>query len=250
MRDYFKIEGKTAIVTGAGNGIGRATAKMMASFGVNVTACDIEVDSIESLGREIRDSSGSVLALMCDVTNLDNIRHCVQQTLDAFGTIDILVNNAAGCGGGKRIDDMTMGEWDRLIRLNLTSVYMFTMAVLPTMRAKGAGKIVNISSGSAIIGDFSDPHYAASKGGVISLTREMAVELAKEGININTVAPGVTDTRMAHSPDRAWEDEIADNKWIRVGLPEDQAAAILFMASAASDYLTGQMLCPNGGAWM
>ena len=116
------------------------------------------------------------------------------------------------------------------------------------MRAKKQGKIVNISSGAGITGDFSDPHYAAAKGGVIAFTKELAHELAKESINVNSVAPGLVDTRMARIRD--WEDEIADTLWPRAGQPEDIANAVAFLASSASDYFTGQVISPNGGAWM
>ena len=146
------------------------------------------------------------------------------------------------------MDTIDEREWMRLIELNLNSVFRFTMTVLPIMRAKKCGKIVNISSGAGITGDFSDPHYAAAKGGVIAFTKELAHELAKESINVNSVAPGLIDTRMARIRD--WEDEIADTLWPRVGQPEDIANAVAFLASAASDYFTGQVISPNGGAWM
>ena len=116
------------------------------------------------------------------------------------------------------------------------------------MRAKGAGKIINISSGAAVIGDVSDPHYAAAKGGVLSLTKELARELAKEHIHVNCVCPGLCDTRMAHI--RPWEDEVVDMLWDRIGQPRDMACAVAYLASDASDYLTGQTISPNGGAWM
>ena len=167
--------------------------------------------------------------------------------MDNYGGVDILVNNAAGCGGGKKIDDMDDAEWDRLINLNLTCVYKFIMHVLPLMRAKKAGKIVNISSGAAITGDWSDPHYAAAKGGVISLGRELAVELSKDHIHINTIAPGLIRTRMV----LPWESVEANNILVgRLGEPSDIGATVAFLASSASDFFTGQVLCPNGGSWM
>jgi NAD(P)-dependent dehydrogenase (short-subunit alcohol dehydrogenase family) len=248
MYDYFRLAGKTALVTGAGNGIGRATARTLAGLGASVVACDIERESVEAVAAAITAEGGSAIGLYCDVRLYEDIGRVVAAAVDAYGTIDILVNNAAGCGGGVTVDDITESEWARLIDLNLNSVYRFTMSVLPIMRAKKYGKIINISSGAAIAGDFSDPHYAAAKGGVIALTKELAHELAKEYINVNTVAPGLVDTRMARI--RPWDDEIADNLWPRVGQPEDIAYTVAFLASQASDYYTGQVLCPNGGAWM
>lgn len=248
MYDYFKLVGKTAIITGAGNGIGRGIAKVLAGLGANVVACDIEKESVETVAEEIRGLGLQAVGVYCDVRKYEDIANVIQVAVDTYGTVDILVNDAAGCGGGVTVDDITEEEWYRLIDLNLNSVYRFTMSVLPIMRAKKSGKIVNISSGAGITGDFSDPHYAAAKGGVIAFTKELAHELAKDHINVNSVAPGLIDTRMARI--RPWEDEIADTLWYRVGQPEDIAYAVAYMASAASDYCTGQVLSPNGGAWM
>ena len=248
MYDYFKLVGKTAIVTGAGNGIGKGIAKVLASLGVNVVACDIEKESVEQTAEEIRTAGGSAEGLYCDVRNYDDIRAVIQRALDVYGTVDILVNDAAGCGGGVTLDTIDEKEWMRLIDLNLNSVFRVTTSVLPIMRAKKSGKIVSISSGSGLVGDISDPHYAASKGGIVALTKELAQELTKDNINVNCVAPGLVDTRMARI--RPWEEETRNLKWSRAGIPEDIAYAVAFLVSAASDYVTGQVLCPNGGAWM
>ena len=248
MEHYFQLAGKTAIVTGAGNGIGRGIAQKLAGLGANVVACDIEADSVRNTADEITLAGGVCLGLYCDVRKYEDIQKVVDTAVQKFGTVDILVNDAAGCGGGVTVDTINEQEWMRLIELNLNSVFRFTMTVLPIMRAKKQGKIVNISSGAGITGDFSDPHYAAAKGGVIAFTKELAHELAKESINVNSVAPGLVDTRMARIRD--WEDEIADTLWPRAGQPEDIANAVAFLASSASDYFTGQVISPNGGAWM
>ena len=248
MLDYFRLVGKTAIVTGAGNGMGRAISELLAGLGVNVVGCDIEEDSVQETGRLVAEAGGTMIPMCCDVRKYEDIQKVVDTAVQKFGTVDILVNDAAGCGGGVTVDTINEQEWMRLIELNLNSVFRFTMTVLPIMRAKKQGKIVNISSGAGITGDFSDPHYAAAKGGVIAFTKELAHELAKESINVNSVAPGLVDTRMARIRD--WEDEIADTLWPRAGQPEDIANAVAFLASSASDYFTGQVISPNGGAWM
>ena len=248
--DYFRLEGQTAVVTGSGNGIGRATAIMLADLGANVTVCDIEEDSAFAVAEEITGRGGRCIAGRCDVTDLGEIRDTIDRTVREFGTIDILVNNAAGFGGGKTFDKMDYEEWDRLIRINLTGAYMFTNEVLPIMVEKQHGKICMVSSGAALGYDFSDPHYAASKAGLIGLAKELSQELAKHRINVNVLGTGLTDTRMAHLPGRSWEDETKGLPWYRVGTPEDQAAAIVFLVSEAAEYITGQVLCPNGGAWM
>ncbi|WP_213951468.1 MULTISPECIES: SDR family NAD(P)-dependent oxidoreductase [Tepidanaerobacter] len=246
--DYFGIEGKTAIVTGSGNGIGRATAIMLAKLGSNVTVCDIENESANNVTKEIINNGGRAIGIRCDVCQLEDIRNTIDKTIEEFGNVDILINNAAGFGGGKTIDDMTYEEWNRLIQLNLTSAYMFTMEVLPYMKAKMHGKIVMVSSGAGIVGDFSDPHYAASKAGMIGLGKELAHELAAYRINVNILGTGLTDTRMSRS--NLWNKKTQQVPWYRIGLPEDQAAAIAYMVSESADYLTGQVICPNGGAWM
>ena len=127
---------------------------------------------------------------------------------------------------------------------------MFTTEVLPYMIRKQHGKICMVSSGAAFGYDFSDPHYAAAKAGLLGLAKELSQELAPHRINVNALGTGLTDTRMAHLPGRSWEDETKGLPWYRVGTPEDQAAAIVFLVSEAAEYITGQVLCPNGGAWM
>ena len=184
------------------------------------------------------------------MTKLEEIKETIKKTVETFGNVDILVNNAAGFGGGKTFDVMTYEEWDRLIRINLTGAYMFTNEVLPYMVKKQHGKICMVSSGAALGYDFSDPHYAASKAGMIGLAKELSQELAKHRINVNVLGTGLTDTRMAHLPGRSWEDETKGLPWYRVGTPKDQASAIVFLVSEAAEYITGQVLCPNGGAWM
>lgn len=250
MFDYFRLEGQSAIVTGSGNGIGRATAIMLADLGARVMVCDIEDDSAAGVAKEITGRGGRAIWNHCDVAKLEDIRDTINKTVKAFDGVDILVNNAAGFGGGITFDRMTYEEWDRLIRINLTGAYMFTNEILPYMVKKQRGKICMVSSGAALGYDFSDPHYAASKAGMIGLAKELSQELAKHRININVLGTGLTDTRMAHLPDRSWEDETKGLIWPRVGTPEDQAAAIVFLVSEAAEYITGQVLCPNGGAWM
>lgn len=248
--DYFGLEGQTAIVTGSGNGIGKATAIMLAKLGANVMVCDLEEDSAKKTVDEIKELGGNAIYSKCDIAVLDSIKATIKKTVEQYGNIDILVNNAGGFGGGKTFDKMTYDEWDRLVNINLTGTYMFTNEVLPYMIEKEHGKICMVSSGAALGYDFSDPHYAATKAGIIGLAKELSQELAKYKININALGTGLTDTRMAHLPGRSWEDETKGLLWHRVGTPEDQAAAIVFLVSEAAEYITGQVLCPNGGAWM
>ncbi|WP_130864369.1 SDR family NAD(P)-dependent oxidoreductase [Bacilliculturomica massiliensis] len=243
---FYALEGKSAIVTGAGNGIGKATARLLAAFGANVMLCDIEEESAEAAAGQICAEGGRAVSMYCDITDRDLIEKTVNKTVEEFGTVDILVNNGATLGGGKPIAKVDPPEFARLIDTNLTGVFYFIYAVLPIMRAKKYGKIINISSGAGVVGGETDFHYAAAKGGVIAMSKGLARELGHESINVNVVAPGLTNTRMAHE----WEFEPALKRFYRVGEPVDMAAAVVFLASDAAGYFSGQVISPNGGEYM
>ena len=246
MLDYFKLKGKTAIVTGAGNGMGRGIAKMFAGLGVNVVGCDIERDSVEKVAKEVTEEGGTMLGLYCDIRKYEDIQAVIGTTMKMFGTVDILVNNAACPGGEVPIEEMTEERWMNLIDVDLNAVFRFTTSVLPIMQKRKSGKIVNISSGAGITGGLgSNVHYPTAKGGVIAFTKALARQVVKDKINVNCIAPGLTDTRMANV-----EEEIIYSLWYRAGTPWDIACSTVFLASAASDYYTGQVICPNGGEWM
>lgn len=244
--NFFGLEGKVAIITGSGNGIGKATAKLMAAFGANVMVCDIEEDSAKQTADEIVTEGNTAISMYCDIRNLSFIKATVDKTVAEFGTVDILVNNGATLGGGKAINQVDPVEFARLIDTNLTGVFNFIYTVLPIMRAKKYGKIISVSSGAGVVGGDTDFHYSASKGGVIAMSKSLARELGHESINVNVVAPGLTNTRMAHE----WEFGPALARFHRIGEPEDIAAAITFLASDAAGYFSGQVLSPNGGEYM
>lgn len=244
--DFFSLKDKVAVITGAGNGIGKATAKMMAELGAAVIACDIEKEPLKQTMLEIIEAGGSVEALTCDITQPVQVKSVIEQVQDMHGTIHILVNNGATMGGGKTVEKVDESEFDRLIDVNLRGVYRFIYEVLPIMRKQQYGKIVNVSSVAAIAGDMTDIHYSAAKGGVISMSKTLAKELAQEKINVNVVAPGLIKTRMMHE----WEIEPALKRFHRIGEPEDVAATICFLASDAASYFSGQVLSPNGGEYM
>lgn len=244
--ELFGLDGKVAIITGSGNGIGKATAKMMAALGAKVLACDIEEESAIKTADEIVKEGGIATGMYCDITNMDLIEKVINVTIEKYGTVDILVNCGATLGGGKHISQVEPTEFQRLIDTNLTGVYNFCYSIIPIMREKQYGKIINVSSGAGVVGCDTDFHYCAAKGGVIAMSKGLARELGHEKINVNVVAPGLTNTRMAHE----WEFEPALKRFYKVGEPEDMASAITFLASDAASYFSGQVISPNGGEYM
>ena len=249
MNKYFGFEGRTAIVTGSGSGIGEGIATLFGDLGANVVLCGRRLDKVQVVAKQITDKGGKAIAVKCDIGVLDDVKNLVAKAIEAFGDIDILVNNAAAFGGGTTFDKMTYEEWDRVVHVNLTGTYYVTNECLPYMTRKKKGKILMISSGSALGDDFSDPHYAASKGGMIGLAYDLASELMDYRINVNALAVGPTDTEALHFEGRSMEDELRNLKWYRIGLPYDQAAAAAFLCSEAADYITGHVVCPCGGSW-
>jgi NAD(P)-dependent dehydrogenase (short-subunit alcohol dehydrogenase family) len=243
--NFFSLAGKVAIVTGSGNGIGKATAKMMAGLGAKVMVCDIEEDSIKRTVEEIKEIGGTAIGMYCDITDVQMIKNTVDKTVDEFGTVDILVNNAGTPGRSGEIGVVDQKELERVMNTNVTGVFNFINIVVPIMRAKRYGKIVTVSSGAGVIGTGTF-HYAASKAAVIAMSKGLARQLGHEGININIVAPGVTRTRMADD----WEFKEVLERFYCVGEPEDIAAAITFLSSDCSRYFSGQVISPNGGEYM
>ena len=245
----FDLTGKVAIVTGGSRGLGVELATSMAEYGADIALMAGNVEKMKKVAADITEKTGrKVIWVKVNIGDEESVKAAVQTVMDEYGKIDILVNNAAGFGGGKTLDQVDLKEWDRLIHLNLTSAYMFSVAVLPYMKEKKHGKICNVSSGSGIIGDNTDVHYASAKAGLIGMTKEMATELMPFQINVNALGTGLTDTRMSRRS--YWEQKKNSISWHRVGEPKDQAAAITYLVSEAAEYLTGQVICPNGGAWM
>lgn len=247
MATYFGFRGKTAVISGAGSGIGEGIAILFGQLGANVVLCGRREDKIQSVTQRIVEEGGSAIAVRCDIGVLDDVRNLVMKTIEAFGDIDFLVNNAAAFGGTRTFDKMTYEEWDRVVHVNLTGTYYMTNECLPYMTRKKKGKIVMISSTSALGKDFADPHYAASKYGMLSLAYELASELMPYRINVNSLVVGSTQTEMLTYGGRTLEDELKGHRWHRIGTPYDQAAAAAFLCSEAADYITGHVICTSGG---
>jgi 3-oxoacyl-[acyl-carrier protein] reductase len=246
------LEGKCAIVTGAGQGIGRAVAKGLAAQGCKVAIAELNADNGARVAEDIERAGGRALAVTTDVSDETAVGGMVGKTLREFGTIDILVNDAAVFPASS-VSGMKTEEWEKVLRTNLTGTFFCCRAVMATMKEKSAGRIINFTSGRALQGSKHGAHYAASKGGIIGFTKSLALELAPHGITVNSICPGAIDTPQpkAHVKDEA--EFYAKAKKIplgRVGQPEDLIGAVLFLASDWSSYVTGQMIVVNGGSIM
>ncbi len=248
----MRLKGKVALITGAGRGIGRATAKLFAQEGAKVVINYNKSDKEAStLAEEIRKQGGDVLLFKADISKSDEVKNMVQKTIEKFGRIDILVNNAGIIFPAKFLET-TEEIWDKTMDINMKGAFLCSKEVAPIMLNQKKGKIVNISSicGLAERSALRNTAYVVSKDGIIGLTRSLAVNFGPK-INVNTIAPGLTDTDMAAllGPDRV-KFGIEESILKRIGKPEDIANAALFLASDESDFITGEVLTVSGGRGM
>jgi len=245
-----RLEGKTALVTGASRGIGRAIVLELAREGAKVA---LNYQSNDAAAKEVADQitkeGGTCLLVKANLADPKQARGMVKKVADQFGHLDILVNNA-GITRDKQINKMTDEDWLEVIQTNLNAVFFCTSAAVPIMTAQSYGRIVNVSSMNGQVGAFGQANYSASKGGVIAFTRTAAVELARSGITVNSVSPGYTETDMfAKVPGDLQAQIKAKIPLRRFAQPEEIAKAVVFLA-ADGDYITGQTISVNGGANM
>ena len=249
----MKLDNKTAIVTGARRGIGRATALALAKEGANVVVSDISQEDCQRVVAEIEDLDKKGLAIKCDVSSRAEIEEMVRRTAAEFGKVDILVNNA-GIISYKPFVELTDEDWDAIMTVNLKGQFMCAQAAAREMMKNGWGRIINIasiSSGGCGIAYPLVAHYTSSKGGVIALTEALALELTPHGINVNAICPGAIDTDMAKGAKESGQLEplLARIPKHRLGQPEDVASLVAFLASEESDYITGAAIVIDGG-WL
>ena len=246
------LKGQVAIITGAGQGVGKAVAELFARQEIIVVVNDINDKNIKKLTKKIIRGKGNALGIRADITSEQDVSNMFKQVLEEFGRIDILVNNA-GILYPTKVEDISLEEWDRVIRINLTGTFLCSKAALSVMKKRQYGRIVNFSSSAGKnISTLGGAHYTASKAAVLGFTRHVAKEMAPYGINVNDVCPGLINTEMVRincSPERlkAYEKSFPIS---RLGTPEEVAELVLFLVSPSSAYITGASIDINGGDLM
>ena len=245
------FDGKVAIVTGAANGIGRATASAFASRGASVLLADIDVERGEAAVAQIVDEGGTASFIRTDVSDSSDVRAMVAAAVERYGRLDYAHNNAGIVGGGATVVDMPEETWNQGIGVMLTGVFLCLKYEIPAILEQGGGAIVNTSSGAGIIGFPTMANYVAAKHGVIGLTKTAALEFAKSGIRINAVCPGTARSKMVNDwigGDPAQEAEVAALHPIgRIAEPEEIAAAVLWLCSDSASFMIGHALVVDGG---
>lgn len=246
------LEGKVVVVTGGGHGIGRVYCHAFAEHGARVVVAEIDAAAGESVARELSAQGSEALAMQTDVADEHSVRAMTAAAVERFGGVDVLVNNAALFATiplrRASVEDLTSEEWDRTMAVNLRGTFLCARAVVPSMKERRWGRIVNISSGTALHGGGGWLHYITSKAGVLGLTRALARELGPHGITVNAVAPGATPTE-ATDPEEVERQQstIAARSIPRMQTPEDIVGTVLFLASPAAAFVTGQTVVVDGG---
>jgi len=241
---------RTALVTGASRGIGRACALALAETGARVAVAARNIEQLESLAGEIRSRSREAFVVPMDLGDAESIKEAIAKTAKDFGPIAVLVNNAGIARDGLAMR-MKKPDWDVVIATNLTGAFIAIQQVLPGMMRERWGRIINISSLVGEMGNAGQANYAASKAGLIGLTKSIAQEMGSRNITVNSVAPGYVETDMTQSLSEELKQKMLDNIPLkRMGRPDDVAAAVRFLASEEAGYITGHVLDVNGGLYM
>jgi 3-oxoacyl-[acyl-carrier protein] reductase len=244
----MNLADKVALVTGGGRGIGRAIALRLAEAGASVVVNDVE--PVEAVVGEIKAMGRQALAVLADVSSAKEVDKLVEETVSAYGRVDILVNNA-GIARDQLLLRMTEEEWDRVLAVDLKSVFLCTRAVLKHMVKERRGRVISIASIVGMVGNAGQANYAAAKAGIIGFTRTVAKEVASRGITVNAIAPGFIDTEMTQKLKEEWKEELKKRIPLgRLGSPADVAEAVAFLASEEAGYITGQVLVIDGGMAM
>ncbi len=245
-----KLEGKIALVTGGGQGIGRKIAERFLMEGAVAALCDVNREMVTSTAQELSETFGTARAFFMNVAEESTVEDCVHEVVDEFGRIDILVNNA-GITRDNLMMRMKKKDWDAVIAVNLSGTFNVSRAVIKYMVKARYGRIINLASVVGVVGNAGQVNYSASKAGVIGMTKTMAKELASRNINVNAIAPGYIETDMTKNlPDEAKQAFQNSIPLKRAGTPEDVANVAAFLASDDASYITGQVICVDGGMVM
>jgi 3-oxoacyl-[acyl-carrier protein] reductase len=250
-RKNMRLKNKVAVITGGGKGLGKVYGNRMAREGAVVIFADIDGDAAQQAAEQIVENGGRAIGLQVDISSEESTKKMAEQAMIAFGTIDILVNNASLMSVLSRRPwyEIPIKEWDRVMAVNLRGMFLCCLAVYPEMKAKKKGKIINISSGRVFDGTPNRLHYTTSKAGVVGFTRSLAREVGEDNICVNAIAPGLTlsDTQVSSSDPSyiQWQNDKRCFK--RNQVPDDLVGAVLFLSSSDSDFMTGQLLNIDGG---
>jgi len=237
---------QVVVITGAGQGIGAAIAQRFATQGARLVLVDVNADHLQQLAGRLESSGCELLPITVDVSSKDQVQEMVAKVLERFGCIDVLINNA-GIIRDNLISNISEQDWDQVLNVNLKGAFLCSQAVFPTLKSQRSGKIVNIVS-RAWLGSVGQANYTSSKGGLVSLTRSLALEFARFQINVNAVAPGAIDSPMTRGmTDEGRERLIRMQPTGKMGKVEDIAAAVAFLASGDAEFITGQVLHVDGG---
>ncbi|MBA2494446.1 MAG: glucose 1-dehydrogenase [Acidobacteria bacterium] len=250
IKELFDLTGKTAVVTGGSRGIGKEMAEGLAEAGANLMLCARREQWLEETLEEFRGKDFLTEGKICDVAKAEDVQTVVDETIKKFGKIDVLINNA-GISWGAMPEEMPLEKWQKVIDVNLTGCFIFAQAVGREMLKQNSGSIINIASISGLTSSANGPFYAgyaASKAGLIGLTRELAASWGRRGIRVNAIAPGFFHSRLADAVIDVYEPSIQENNAIpRIGAEGELKGTAVFLASDASSYITGQTIAVDGG---
>ncbi|WHX38538.1 SDR family oxidoreductase [Mesobacillus sp. AQ2] len=251
VSELFSLKGKVAIVTGGGRGLGEQIAVGFAEAGANVVVCSRRVEACEEVSQKLKEIGVESLALKCDITNPEDVKNVVDQTVEKFGRIDILVNNS-GASWGAPAEEMPLEAWQKVMNVNVTGTFLMSQTAGKVMLEQGSGKIINIASVAGLKG--SNPKvmdaigYNASKGAVITFTKDLAVKWGPRGIYVNAIAPGFFPTKMSKGLLEKGGQSILEGTPLRkFGSDTDLKGVAVFLAAPASDYITGDIVVVDGG---